>query len=592
MSLFLQDLKSGLRILLKNPGTAVLGLVVLTLGLGLNAAMFSIVNGVVLKGLPIDGADRLKHIDAARPEKGQHRQRVTLPEFLDWREQQSTFESLHAFRLRGFFLSGQGEAVRVNGAQITPGAFHMLGIQPRLGRELQEQDSQPGAPRVAVIGHGFWLKRLAGDPNAIGREIRIDGRPTTVVGVMPKSFQFPANEEVWLPLPMEPPANRADAGNNLHVFGFVKQGVGSQAAFADLSVICTRMAELHPETDAGLTVVIDPYSRFFIGEQQATLAWACFGAVGFLLLIACANVANLLLARASDRTSEMAMRLALGAGPSRIAAQVLAETIVLAALAVPAGLALATALVELFNHAVAGQGWPFWLDVKVEGTTFVYLLVITGLTTLLSGAAPAFESVRIDLSTVLADRTIGSRARSRLSAGLVIAEVALSCALLIGAGLLVRSIVQMSQQDTAFDPSSVVTGRVLLHEANYPDTEARSRFWSEATTRLQGLPTVADAGFSDYLPTVNRATLYYYAADHATYAAERNRLRGLAGHCAKKHRTSPGQKHGSMALCRASAVQPTPRLIHEFGGSGAGQAGPCACCPAYAALRTITLPAE
>lgn len=507
------DVWSGFRILSRSPGPAFLAVTILAVGIGLTTVMFSIVYGLVLRGLPIEHAEELVHLQTSRVEQGVGSQPATLPQFLDWRAEQRSFRELHAFRTHGVYFSGDGLPERLLAAQITPGAFAHLGMQPALGRGFTAEDARLGAEPVALLSHDVWQRRFGGDRGILGRSVRVNGEPVTVVGVMPEGFQFPERQEIWFPLTLDAgDTTRAEARPELHVFGRLREGVGIGRARADLAAISARLAEQHPEAEAGLGVVAQPYREHFIDQEDVSLGWTSLGAVSFVLLIACFNVANLLLARASRRSRELAMRTVLGADRWRMARQVLGESLALAVVAAVAGIGLAAVLIERFNVAVADRDWPFWFEVRLDAPAAVFVLGCTVLVSLLSGAIPAWRSSRLDVGAVLKDEARGSR-RGRVSRTLVIAEVALSCTLLVGAGLMVRTLVNLASLEFAFDVDRLFAGRISLLPEKYADDELLGRTWGEIERRVAALPEVEAAAIADSVPAAEWASLNRYAVD-------------------------------------------------------------------------------
>lgn len=511
------DIRSGLRILTRSPGPASLAILVLALGIGLTAAMFSIVYGVVLRGLPIENSEELMHLEVVQLAEGGDKRQVSLPQFLDWREHQSAFRALHAFRFEGVYLSGEGHPERLEGARMTPGAFTHLGMTPLMGRDFAAEDAVPGAEPVALIGHRVWRDRFAGSPDVIGRTVRIDGVQTTVIGVMAEGFQFPNRQEIWRPVILARGVGaRADAAANLHVFGRLADGVDETRAQTDFASVNQRLAEMHPDTDSGLSTHIVPYGRYFIGEEEVNLSWTSLGAVGFVLLIACFNVANLLLARASGRARELAMRAVLGAGRWRMVRQGLGESLVLSVTATILGVGLAQYLIALFNRAVAGQEWPFWLDIGLDGHALLFVVFCTFLAAAVSGLIPAWRNTRLNIWATLKDESRGTT-RSRLSGGLVIAEVALSCTLLVAAVLMVRTLLNLSMVDFNFETEKTFIGRVTLVGEKYGSAEPIRVAFEEIDRRLENLADVQAAALVDRAPAAEWAPMTRYAADGKVY---------------------------------------------------------------------------
>lgn len=512
----LVDIRSGFRILTRSPGPALLAILILSIGIGLTTAMFSIVYGIILRGLPIENADELLHIEAQRLDQGIDAQQVTLPEFLYWRQHQKSFLELHAFRAEAVSFSGDGLPERLIGAEITPGAFSQLGIKLAYGRAFTEADAEAGAEPVALIGSGFWHRHFGGDLGVLGKTARINGHPVRIVGIMPEGFQFPALQEIWLPLTLEMGSKTPGQGNpDLHVFGRLRRGVGIEQARADLETISSRMAAQYPETEAGLGVSVRPYGDYFIDQDDISLSWTSLGAVSFVLLIACFNVANLLLARSSRRARELAVRSVLGASRWRMARQVLGESFALSLVGAAAGTGLAFLLIDQFNLAVADQNWPFWFDVRMDWPAVVFVVGCTLLVSALAGAIPAWRSSRLQVGAVLKDESHGSR-RGRVSTGLVIAEVALSFTLLIGAGLMVRTLVNLGNLHFSFPTAKLFAGRITLTSDEYPETDTLNRTWEAIERRVEALPEVAQVTIADRAPAAEWAPMTRYAIDPGT----------------------------------------------------------------------------
>lgn len=509
----LDDVRSGFRILVRSPGPATLAIAILAIGIGLTTAMFSIVYGLVLRGLPIERAEELVHLQASRRDQGIASQPVTLPQFLDWRDEQTSFRELHAFRTEAVYLSGDGLPERLTAARITPGAFRHLGIEPTDGRELVVTDATIGAEPVALLGHDLWQRRFGGDDGIVGRSVRVNGETVSVVGIMPAGFQFPERQEIWFPLTLQvgdTPRNQASA--ELHVFGRLREGIGIGRARADLGTISARLAEQYPDAETGLGVSAQRYRDYFTDQEDVSLGWLSLGAVCFVLLIACFNVANLLLARTSRRAREMALRSVVGADRWRVARQVLGESLALALVAAVAGIGLAIVLIDRFNLAVADRDWPFWFDVRLDAPVVAFVVACTVLVSVLAGSLPAWRSSRLDIGSVLKEESHGSR-RGRVSTALVIAEVALSCTLLVGAGLMVRTLVNLATLDFAFDVDRLFAGRITLLAERYPDPDLLGETWEDLERRIAALPEVEAAAIADSVPAAEWASMSRYAVD-------------------------------------------------------------------------------
>ena len=498
----MRDLKVGLRILRKNPGPSLFAVLALTLGIGLTVMMFSIVYGALLRGLPFDEPQELVHLERSNVERGIESMEVTIHDYTDWREQQrQSFTDLGAW-YSGTVNVADGESPeRYDGAFITPSTFALLGVRPVLGRSFMEEDRQTGAPMVMLIGHQLWQERYDGDPGVIGRTVRVNGEPGTIVGVMPEGFLFPFQQQVWVPLRLDPIALARGEGTTLEVMGRLRPGVTIDRAMVEMSGIAQRLAAEYPQTNAGIAPIIQPFTEEFIGEEPTRLLYTMLGAVFLVLLIACANVANLLMSRAATRTKEVGIRTALGASKTRIVLQFLTEAFLLALAGAAAGLAIAWVGVRAFNSAIADTGPPFWIDIRIDAAAVLFTLGLAALAALVAGAIPALHAARANVNDILKDESRGSSSfrLGRFSKGIVVVEIALSCGLLIGAGLMTKSVTKLRTLDFGF-PTDVFTARVALMEADYPDSVARALFIEQLVPRLQQVPEIEALALSTALP--------------------------------------------------------------------------------------------
>ena len=503
MRLRLDGIRHGLRLLRRQPGLTGLAVMALSMAIGLTTTMFSILDGLVLRGLPFEHADRLAHLEMQRPSTGQGSLEVAVHDFVDWRARQRSFVDLAAFRSQGMVLSGGGaRAERFSGSSISASAFHMIGVPAALGRTFSESEDRTGAAPVVVLGHALWRDRFAGDPNVIGRSVRINGEAMTVIGVMPERFQFPVRDALWTPLRPDPAAFARGAGPTLEVFGLLKPGVGLEQARAEMAAIARSLETEHPAENAGLGTVVKPYAAEFVGENAVALLWVMMAAVFGVVLVACANVANLLLGRAAERVRELGIRSALGASRRRLIAHLLGEALVLAGLGGALGLAFARIGVAWFNRSIAAEDVPFWFDVRVDLTSAAFVLALVALSAVLAGIAPALQASRADVSEILREDTrTGTGLRiGRLSRGLVVAEVAMACGLLVAAGLMIRTIANLSPGRLPFQSDGVLTARIDLGEAAYPDDASQVAFYEELERRLSALPGVRSAALMHSLP--------------------------------------------------------------------------------------------
>ncbi len=499
----LKSIRYGVRMVLRNPGLAVISIVALTLGIGLTTTMFSIVYGALYRGLPFEESHRLMHVGRNNLAEDIEDMGVTIHDFVDWREQQTSFEAIAGFYQGTVNVAGsEGRPDRYDGAFMSANTFQLIGAQPLLGRTFRAGEDRPEAEPVIILGYSAWRDRYGSDPDVIGRVVRVNGEQTTIVGVMPEGFAFPIAEEVWVPLRMNPLEIERGQGYTLSVFGRLKDGVSLDQVHAEFSAIARRLELEYPETNEGVGVVIKPYTERFIGDEPARLLWTMMAAVFGVLLIACANVANLLLARATVRSREVAVRTALGASRARVVAQLLTETLVLSALGGLLGLGVAWIGVNLFNRSIVNTDPPFWIDIKVDPVAVLFVIALVLVSSVIAGIFPAVQSSGADVNEILKDESRGSSSLriGKFSRGLVVAEIALSFGLLVGAGLMIRSVAKLRTIDYGFAPQEIFSARVGLFDSDYPDDPSRVRFFDEMRERLAALPGVRSAAIASNLP--------------------------------------------------------------------------------------------
>ncbi len=501
METFFRDLRFGLRMLRKHPGFAAIAVLTLALGIGANTAIFSVFHGVLLEPLPFPDPHRLVTLwsqeDWPYGTNG--------PEYFDLRERQTTLAGLAVYRVVGGNLSGQGDPVRVTAAAVTAGFFPVLGVEPMLGRAFGEEEDQPGKDPVAVLRHGFWQRQLGGDPKALGRTLSFDGISYTVIGVMPPGFAFPDGADLWLPAALDPANPAGRTGHGLGSVARLRPGVSLDQASEDVRRISRAMHEEHPEAyperfRSGWTLRVEPLQASLVGDVQPALL-ALLGAVGLVLLIACVNVANLLLARGTAREREITVRAALGASRGRLVRQLLTESVLLSLLGGAVGLGLAFwGLDQLVG--LAPQGLPRLAGIGISAQVLAFVLAVSVATSLLFGLAPALFAVRGKLDEPLRNRAEGSAGpgREHLRGALVVLEVALTLVLLIGAGLLLRSFSNLRQVDLGFRTEQVLTVHLTLPRSSYPTAEARASFYDGLLARVGALPGVEAAGAISVLP--------------------------------------------------------------------------------------------
>jgi predicted permease len=493
-----QDVKFGLRTMRRNPGFTAVAVMTLALGIGANTAIFSVVNAVLLRPLSYRDPARLVTVlhDGWKP--------VAPANFLDWRERSRSFESIAAAQLWSLTMTGRDRPEQLNVLQTSAELFHVLGVDAALGRTYAAGEDQPGREHVVVLSHGFWQRRFGGDRGVVGQQVTLDGEAYTVIGVMPPDFQFApfwaTHAEAWLPLNLGQRVTDR-RGQSLRVFARLKDGVTREQAQAEMDAISRRLEEEHPRENEGLTVSVDPLHEKVVGKSRPALL-VILGAVGFVLLIACANVANLTLAKAASRRKEIAVRIALGAGRWRVVRQLLTESLLLSLAGGGAGLLLASRS----NTTLASLGpdtLPRVQTVGLDASVLLFTLGLSVLVGLLFGLAPALRSTKTDLIESLKDRSRGSsheRRQERVRQLLVVGEIAVSLVLLVGGGLMMRSFIRLTSVNPGFDPRGVTTATVPLAGARYSTDEERAAFFRQLTERLGALPGVSSASAINHLP--------------------------------------------------------------------------------------------
>lgn len=503
----LKDIRLAFRNLMHRPGPALIAIAALGLGIGLTAGMFSIVNGVILRGLPVEDSHELVAVNRINPSEGQNRLLMRIHDFVDLQERQTTLEGIGAYEATSYNLAtDEGLPDFVTGANVTAGTFDLLRTAPIMGRKFAPEDAMTGAPPVALIGYRFWQDRFGGATDVIGRTVRLDGRTTEIIGIMPDGFEFPFTMQLWRPLPLDNLSPNRGIGVFVLAFGRLRADVPAELAQEDLGRIMGQLAVEHPETNEGMTVLIGPYVSELIGYQVPGLLFTMLGAVSLVVLIACANVANLMLARASLRTKEVALKTALGAGRGRVLFQQLTDATVIAVLGGLLGLGIAQISITAFNRALQAvpQGVPWWFSIELDPRVLLFVLALTVGASVLSGLVPAIRGSRADLNAVLKDSSRGSSSLriGRLSRGLVVAEVAFSFALLVSAGLLVKSVTNLTNVDYPFEGENVFISALSLPVADYPTGEEQLQFFDQLTARLDGEPSVISSSITTELPAI------------------------------------------------------------------------------------------
>jgi putative ABC transport system permease protein len=498
----LRDLRYALRTLRKTPGFTFFAVLTLALGIGATSTIFSVVNTVLLSPPPYGDPARLVTLYENDLAEGNLEFPVAPANFHDWQRDARSFAGMAASRNQSVNLTGDGEPERIPGSAVSGNYFQVLGVQPRLGRAFTTDEDAPGAGQVVVISDALWRRRFGGDPAIVGQAIELNGRPHTVIGIAPPSMRLPSSQtELWIPLALDEQARGNRGGHSMGVVARLAPGATLEQARTEMRTIGERISAAYPEVQSGFNVTVQSLGDDLIGDARTPLL-VLVGAVAFVLLICCANVANLMLARAASRQKEIAIRSAIGAGRSHIVRQLLAEAAVLALAGGLGGLLLAVWGVDLLV-AVGPRELPRLDDVAVDGRVVGFALGVSLLTGVLFGVLPAVHASRADLNETLKDGLKGSSGgpgRARARQALLVAEVAISLTLLVGAGLMLKSMSRLTSVDPGFESAGLVVGGVPLSSTKYDSSATRVAFYDQLHERLRTSPGVDRAGFVSALP--------------------------------------------------------------------------------------------
>ncbi|HWT02796.1 MAG TPA: ABC transporter permease [Pyrinomonadaceae bacterium] len=501
-----QDVRYGFRMLTKRPGFTVVAVISLALGIGANTAIFSVVNATLLKSLPYKDPESIVLVWGSMAAEGRNRTQVSATDVDDWRHQNGVFEDVTTYGNWSATLLGRGEPERIPGTQVGDGYFQIMGGTPLLGRVFSPEEQQEGKDFVVVLGHGLWQRRFGGDPAIVGQQVNLSGKPYTVVGVMPADFRpLPVSlvdPQGQFYRPVAEPHDEAErSSRHLRAIARLKPGVTLAAAQSEMNVIAKRLAQEHPESNSDYEVRLNTLSEDTVGGLRPTLL-TLFGAVVFVLLIACANVGNLLLARSAARKKEIAVRAALGAGRVRLVRQLLTESVLLSLAGGALGLLLAlwgTSLIE----SLGSQVTPLLSGVQIDANVLAFTLTISLLSGAVFGLAPAMQLSRPDLNEALKEggRSGGaSGSRSVLRSALVVAEVAMALVLLTGAGLLIKSTLRLRDVNPGFNAENLLTMNIALPSSKYPDKQSWVAFYERVLRGIESVPGVHSAGVTSVLP--------------------------------------------------------------------------------------------
>jgi putative ABC transport system permease protein len=503
MGTLLTDVRHSLRLLTKNPALALTCILTLGLGVGLSTVMFSIINGSLLQPLPFEDADRILVLTRSNPDEGIQRMGVSIHDLTDWQAQQTSFEEIAGWYTGTVNMTiSEGQPLRFDGGFMQPGAFRIIGAAPILGRMFIEEEMRPEAPHVTVLGYRLWQDRFGGDPGVLGRTVRVNGMSSTIIGVMPEGFVFPDNDQLWIPHRQDPAVIERGGGVTMNVIGKLRPDVPLEKARVEFEAISARLAEQYPDSNRGVVATIMSFGDVIMDDESRVIIWIMQGVFLAVLVIACINVANLLLARAMLRTKEVAVRTTLGATPRRVVGLLMVEAAVVALGGALVGLLLGQVGISWFDGAIAFTDPPWWFDFSIDGNVLLFVLGLTLFAALLSGLLPAMQAARTNINEVLKDESRGATGfrMTRFSRGLVVVEIAFSVGLLFAAGLMTRSVIELSTSDFGVELDQVLTARVGLFEGDYPDEASRREFWTELWRRLNAMPGVERASLTPYLP--------------------------------------------------------------------------------------------
>ena len=494
-----RDITYSVRVLLKSYAFTIVVVLTLALGIGANTAIFSFANGILLRPLPYPQSDRLAVVDQTALREGNNSIGVSYPDFLDWREQNTAFERVAThFGTGRFAMTVSGEPIEIRGGRVSYGLFETLHVSPILGRTFTLNEDRPEEDSVVILGYDLWQRSFAGNPNVIGQKITISSSARTIIGVMPRGFKFPELSDLWVPLAFSTKTyTRNDHG--LEVIARLKDGVTLEQARADMNNVAAHIQEQNPVTNEGIGVTVESLHDTLSGSYRDALL-ILLGVVGCVLLVACVNVANLMLARATARQKEFALRAALGASRWRIIRQTLIESLLLAIAGGVLGFVLSIWALHLLLTAIPGD-LPFWMNFDLDLRVLGFTLSITLLTGLIFGAVPALQTSRVDLNDTLKEGGRGnSGVRSRARSLLVVVEIAMSLVLLVGAGLMIQSFMRLRRVNIGLNPKNVLTATLSLPRAKYKENDQRTAFFKQLLERVRNLPGVETASATRTLP--------------------------------------------------------------------------------------------
>jgi putative ABC transport system permease protein len=497
-----QDVRYGARMLLKTPGVTFVVVLALALGIGANTAIFSVVNAVLLRPLPYDESDRLVFLSESS--KTMAEISVSYPNFSDWRNQNHVFESIGVYNRNSYNLVGFDEPERILAAQASADLFTALRVQPAIGRVYTNEEDKPGGTPVVILSYGLWQRRFGGQSSIINQQVNFNNKSYTVIGVMPASFQYPSRVEMWVPVgQLSGDVSWQQRGNHPGLYGVarLKPGVTVAQARADMDIIAANLEKQYPNSNSGDGVIVQPLLDVFVSDIRQTL-WVLFAAVGFVLLIACANIANLLLARATARQKEMAIRTALGAGRWRIVRQLLTESVLLSLIGAGLGLLISRWGIKLILY-ISPNAIPRSREIALDWRVLSFTIGVAFLTGILFGLVPASQAGAVDVNETLKETSRSASGRHWLRSSLVVVEVATTLVLLVGAGLMLRSFNRLQNVNPGFSYEHLTSFTVSLPQKKYASEEQRDQFFTNLLEGIRGLPGVEHTATASGLPLGN-----------------------------------------------------------------------------------------
>ena len=502
MNTLFQDLRYGARMLFKNPGITFVVILALALGIGANTAIFSVVDAVLLRPLPYPESDRLVLLNETS--KAMDEISVSYPNFTDWRNQNHVFENIGVYNRSSYNLTGVGDAERIVTGQVSADLFAALRANPAMGRLFTNDEDKPGGTPVVLLSHPLWQRRFAGQANILNQQLMLNNKSYTVIGIMPEGFQFPTRVEMWVPVgQLSGEASWQSRGNHPGLYGVarLKPGVTFAQAKAEMDTIGANLEKQYQDSNAGNGIGLHPLLEVFVGDVRRPL-WVLFAAVAFVLLIACANIANLLLARAQSRQKEMAIRSAMGAGRWRIARQLLTESVLLALIGGTLGMLVAQWGIKLILY-ISPDALPRSKEIGLDWRVLAFTIGLSFVTGLLFGLVPALQAGVVDVHETLKETGRGTSGKHWLRSSLVVVEVATTLVLLVGAGLMIRSFYRLQKVNPGFSYDHLTSFTVALPQKKYAESEQREQFYNRLLENLRGLPGVEATAAASGLPLGN-----------------------------------------------------------------------------------------